>query len=301
MKLPLQSIPLQTHAKSLEYALFCKSFLDAELECDLSEIIDAITNRLKDLGYNSKNRLTSEIMSDYLNLMSQSPETLIRFIRKKGPPHQPSMLALLLFLFQDITTLKQYLTSTTTEIRKSFDKEIANKFTLLSSFRKDIVELQCKKCDEIFLSTPTRILDGWSCPICDDQMDDESLFNRLFCAKFQNDYECSKFEGFTKPISVRHKLCGKEYSMTPIRFLNTHTNCKCARTVGGVEARRQISAQGDFELVDFKNTYTKISIRHESCGHIFGIMYHMFLKDPHCSICQAKRKRKKAIQPFEGY
>lgn len=302
MILPLKSVPLPTYPKSYEYALFCKSFLDAEPECDLSEIIDAIGERLKDLGYNSKKRLTSEAMSDYLNLMNQPPETLIRFIRKKGSPHQPSMLVLLLFLFQDIITLKQYLTSTTTDIRKTFDKEIANKFTLLSSFRKDIVELQCKKCGEIFLSTPTRILDGWGCPICDDQMDDELLFNRLFGAKFQNDYECSKFEGFTKPISIRHKLCGKEYSITPIRFLNNHTNCKCAKTVGAAEARRQIAAQGDFDLVDFQNTYTKISIRHKSCGSIFGVMYHVFLKDSRCSVCQAKKRGvKKAIQPSEGY
>lgn len=302
MSLPLQSIPLPTYPKSHEYSVFCKDILDAKLECDLSEIIDAITDRLKDLGSHSKKRLTSGAMSDYLDLMNQLPETLIRFIRKKSSPHQPSMLALLLFLFQDITTLKQYLTSTTTEIRKSFDKEIANKFTLLSSFRKDIVELQCKKCDEIFLSTPTRILDGWGCPICDDQMDDELLFNRLFGAKFQKDYECSKFEGFAKPISIRHKRCGKEYKTIPMRFLCQHTHCKCERTVRLTEARRQIAAQGDFDLVDFQNTYTKISIRHKTCGSIFGVMYHVFLKDSRCSVCQAKKRGvKKAIQPSEGY
>lgn len=302
LNLPLKSIPLPVYTKSTEYAMFCKEFLYAKLECDLSEIIDAITDRLKDLGYHSKNRLTSEAMSDYFDLMNhQSPEKLIRFIRQKSQPHMPSMLTLLLFLFQNIETLNSYLNSATT-LKDTFDKGIANKFKLLSPYREDIVELRCEVCGEIFLSTPTRILDGWGCPICDDQMDDELLFNRLFGAKFQKDYECSKFEGFAKPISIRHKLCGKEYSITPIRVLNNHTNCKCAKTVGVAEARRQIAAQGDFELVDFQNTYTKISIRHKTCGSIFGVMYHVFLKDSRCSVCQAKKRGvKKAIQPSEGY
>ena len=301
MILPLKSVPLPTYPKSYEYALFCKSFLDAEPECDLSEIIDAIGERLKDLGYHSKKRLTSEAMSDYLDLMNQCPGKLIRFIRQKSQPHIPSMLTLLLFLFQNIETLNSYLNSATT-LKDTFDKGIANKFKLLSPYREDIVELRCEVCGEIFLSTPTRILDGWGCPICDDQMDDELLFNRLFDAKFQKDYECSKFEEFAKPISIRHKHCGKEYKTIPMRFLCQHTHCKCERTVRLTEARRQIAAQGDFDLVDFQNTYTKISIRHKSCGSIFGVMYHVFLKDSRCSVCQAKKRGvKKAIQPSEGY
>lgn len=287
MELPLKSYPLPDRKKGLEYALFCKEFLDAEFECDISAIADAIMKRLIELGYSSQNYKTLSLkMKDYLDSMKYSPEHLIRFIRQKDQLHMPSLLTLILYLFEKVSTLKSYL-QLESNWKKVFEKTISKKYTILSLWREDIVELQCKDCETRFLSTPHRIFSAWGCPTCDGKLVDQTLFERLFHAESKGDYDLlSDFQGMGNPILIRHRACGKEYSIPAKEFLEHHTKCQCEYSLTETEVRKQIEKLGNFELQSYENSMKPITLFHKDCENTFQVMFHMFMKTPRCRMCQ---------------
>ena len=287
MELPLKSYPLPDRKRGLEYALFCKEFLDAKLECDISAIADAIMKRLSELGYSSQNYKTLSLkMRDYLDLMKYPPEHLIRFIRQKDQLHIPSLLTLLLYLFENVSTLRKYL-QPKSDWEKLFDETVSEHYTILSPWREDIVKLQCKNCGTLFLTTPHRVFSAWGCPTCDRNLDNQTLFKRLFDAEIKGNYDLlSDFQGMGDPILIRHCLCGKEYSIPTKEFLEHHTKCPCEYSLTEAEARKQIENFGDFELRNYENSMKPITLFHKGCGNAFCVMFHMFMKTPRCRICQ---------------
>lgn len=290
MKPPIISSVLPFHSKSYEYAIFCKTFLDAELECNLALIADAISKKLHELDLPEGQSLTEQ-MKDYGALMRDAPEKIIKSIRQNEHPHADSLLMLLLYLFRDASSLKAYLRPKF-ETRKSFEKTLTDKYTLLSSFREDIVELQCKECGDCFLSTPNRILSGWGCPSCDGKMDDASLFQRLFHARAGNFELLSTFQSKGQPVRVRHLSCGKEFDTSVQRCLNHQLKCRCEYTLDETTVREKIKSLGNFELLEYKTSMQPIILQHKTCGSTFRVMYHTFIKDPRCSICQRLRNNR---------
>ncbi|MBQ7348011.1 MAG: TniQ family protein [Clostridia bacterium] len=292
MKLPLISNSLPFHTKSHEYAIFCKAFLEAELECDLTAITDAILKKFCELGYSPEGHSLTEQMKDYGELMKDTPEKILRSIRNSACPHMASLLTLLLYLFHDVSGLKPYL-KPKLEIRQPFEEAIANKYTLVAPFREDIVELQCKECGECFLSTPDRILSGWGCPSCDGKMDDATLFRRLFEARVGETFELlSDFQSKSHPIRVRHLSCGKEFDTSVQSCLKRRLKCRCEYTLIEKTVREKVENLGGFELLAFKTSMQPILLRHKACGNTFRVMYHPFVKDPRCSICQRLRNNR---------
>ena len=286
MKLPIISSLLPFHSKSHEYAIFCKDFLAAELEHDLAAIVEAIMKKLCELGYSPEGQSLTEHMKDYGALMRDAPEKIIKSIRRNERPHADSLLTLLLYLFRDISNLKTYLLPRG-GIREPFEKAIANKYTLLSPFREDIVELQCKECAERFLSTPDRIFAGWRCPSCDGKKGDVKLFQNLFQAYRGETFELlSDFQSKKHPIHVRHVLCGREFDTSVQRCLKHHLKCRCEYTLDEITVREKIKSFLGFELLEYKTSMQPIVLQHKTCGSTFRVMYHNFIKDPRCSNCQ---------------
>lgn len=83
MKLPLRSRPLSVHEKSLEYAIFCKSFLDSELECDVSNLRTAMMQKLTELKFDPRNNTLRDDMKEYLPLMKHLPIHIIQCRNQK--------------------------------------------------------------------------------------------------------------------------------------------------------------------------------------------------------------------------
>ena len=287
---PLPSHPLASPKKGWEYAIFCRDFLNAQLECDIADVANAIMQRLGKQGYSTQNyRDLNTDMQEYSELMSISPQQIIRCIRQKDQLHVPSLLTLLLYLFQDVSTLKTYLYPNT-DLKERFSAAIDGAYTLLSPLREDIVELKCCSCGNYFLSTPERIRSAWGCPTCDSTLDHVSLFQRLFRASAQDDYElCSDFQSMNQPIRVFHKACGREYEISAKEFLEHGSRCRCEYALGEAEVQAQLDLIGNFKVQNYKSTVKPITIFHQDCGNTFHVMYHIFLKTPRCRVCQRKK------------
>lgn len=290
LEFPVKSTILETHDKSYEYAVFCKDFLDASLDVNLEDIRTAISIRLKELKYTLYKRL-DEDMKDYIPLMNKLPSRFLITTNKSSPYlNDISCLTILCFLFKDVKTLLQYINKNS-NVEITFRNKIKNKYLLLSQYRNNIVELECKTCKTKFLTMPFRIISGWGCPKCDGKLTNNSLFKRLFKEEANNDYLLlSEYKSITQPISVKHLTCGKIYSITPRSFILEHNRCTCGLSFNIEDIRNEVENTGEFKLIKYLRTDKPLTIKHLKCGNTFSMSRAKFLKTYNCKICNPKKK-----------
>jgi len=288
---------LPTFKKSFEYAVFCKDFLDAKLECDRNALADVLKDKIERTKKNLDLNIYQNWKKGYDELSKESPATIMKYIRQKGMVHPASLLTLLLYWFGTVSELKTNL-CTEPSIKKTFVEEIENKYLMLSDWREDIVELQCMTCGTLFLSTPSRILSGWGCPVCDGKIDDHLLFQRLFDRVSKGEYELlSNFDGMGNLIHIKHYRCNNSYWIQAKRFLEQNVKCKCSYLQQESEIGKTLMNLG-FELRAFHADSQTVTLCHSVCGSIFTKGYRFFLNKPQCPSCNKQNKYIKKQETF---
>jgi very-short-patch-repair endonuclease len=116
----------------------------------------------------------------------------------------------------------------------------------------------------------------------------------------------SDFNGTKNPITVKHK-CGFEYEIKRSNnFLNEHRQVcpKCNNTSSKSHSTKhksedeirdliKESTNNEYEYISgYKNSNTKMKVKHITCGNIFEVTPHMFLgsKKTRCPICSNKNR-----------
>lgn len=189
------------------------------------------------------------------------------------------------------------------DIKTTFEETIAGKYTLISPFREDIVELRCEECGEYFLSTPYRILSAWGCPTCDGKVDDAILFRHLFETAAKGEYTLlSDFLGTCEKVPVLHKKCGRTYSISARDFLESNIKCACTKRAEENDIREQIEALGEFELLQYhQKASVPILLRHKICGNTFSAKFNKFIKKPHCYLCRREELNRARTKSHSTY
>lgn len=281
--LPAEVLPVPRYGQ--RYAVFVKAFLDAGLRCDRMDIADAVQHRVHELG---DRHAFDGWDAGYRELAEKTPAEMLHYMRQKDMVHMPSLLTLLLYLFGTVEQLKTYLPHPTS-MQDAFDGAIEHRFEAISVWREDLSELRCRECGTYFLTTPSRILSGWGCPVCDGKLGEQVLFRRLFDKASGGEYELlSAFDGMGNAIRVRHLPCGREYDVSAKDFVECGVKCSCKYALQENAVRQTMQRLG-FELRTFRSTTQPMTLYHPACGGTFEARYHMFLKTPHCRVCD-KRK-----------
>lgn len=278
-----KELPVLSH--SIEYAWFCHDLLHADLQADITDIATAVYVRMKELGFTKQTAaLLQEYMGPYAALINIPLKTFFRYFPSKSQCDLQTCFTVLLFLFGDVNTLQSYLS---TEKKKSgyFDALIDGKYELRSPWRENLIELYCRTCQKLFLTTPKRIQSGWGCPTCDDRLTDQDLFQRLFNVAACDDYDLLSFAGMKNPVTIRHRACGREYAIRPRSFLEENVRCPCNKTASVEEACRRIASAGDFELISFQRADLPMELLHITCGYKFLQKYSRFIRHPNCKHC----------------
>lgn len=104
------------------------------------------------------------------------------------------------------------------------------------------------------------------------------------------DFELVKYGGISAPATIRHKTCGREFTIYYNKFLERPW-CKCCNpqkmTTEKLSARIKEETNGEYELVgDFVDQDTKINVLHKKCGRItpYGPKYwHEGARCPYCT------------------
>ena len=106
----------------------------------------------------------------------------------------------------------------------------------------------------------------------------------------------SPYNGTHNHVLFRHK-CGYEWLITPNNFLYSENRCpKCSynyRTHEEFSAEVHDKYDGAFSVISkFKNTRSKVTVKHLHCGSEFEIFANIALKNLGCRICSRKSQTK---------
>ncbi len=267
--------PLQVPDDSLDYAGFCKDFLDARFDFSSDTVADLVEKGVPgDMPFNEK---IKNILPDVRRLeLSQ--------IRKGMSPEK--VLKLLFLVFGNVESTKKMLPEPENgEGFASFAADLG--YTLESDYRNDVVALRHKDCGKSFCVSPHGFKIGWRCPFCLKDISIQKQFEKLVGGLGNGEYEVvGEFESMDSLVPIKHMKCGKVSQFKARSFIYEGVRCECEYTVGEAEVRNNIEKHCGFRLVEYTTTDKPLTIEHEKCGSRFRISYSKFLKAPRCRVCE---------------
>lgn len=91
-------------------------------------------------------------------------------------------------------------------------------------------------------------------------------------------------------LKVKHNKCGCVYWVKPNNFLSGYRCPRCANQNLTTEYIKTKINNKNFELVsNYKNSKTKIKIKHKCCNREFDVFYRDFMKNKECVLCKQEK------------
>lgn len=150
------------------------------------------------------------------------------------------------------------------------------------------IRIKHLKCGREFEVDYYTFKDNPHCYLCDPTFKTFSMAKEEIAAL--GNFELTKYEGISAPATIRHKTCGKEFTIYYNKFLKQPW-CKCCNsknmTTEQIRNRIEEETNGEYELIgDFVDQDTKINVLHKKCGRItpYGPKYwHEGARCPYCT------------------
>jgi len=112
------------------------------------------------------------------------------------------------------------------------------------------------------------------------------------------DYEIvGKYQTRTEKILMKHNICGYEYKARPEVLLKGYGKCPVCFNAGSLDTKlfqRKVANLSDDEytvLGECNNAHSKVSIRHNKCGHEWKITPSNFMTGHRCPKCANALRR----------
>lgn len=270
---PLKHTINPIYSKSHEYAVFCKDFLNSNIQTDLPELLRLIRTN-KDLDTE---------MIDYLELMSELPSSFLKATTATSKNHnKTSLLTILMFLYKNVETLMKYINPNPVSINSNYK--------LLSSYREDLIEVKCLSCKNPFLATPSKI----KCPICNTYKIQTRNTNTFRTTKNINDIPLDfSIVGYTNKsssITIKHNTCNQTFRCNFYTFYN-NPKCKICqpqiRTEASFKNDIKSLTGNDYTLISsYIDKNTKVEIKHNTCNKTHLYYPKHFLDGSRCPYCK---------------
>lgn len=210
---------------------------------------------------------------------------------------------------------------TTEQFKQEVYEMYQDEYTVLGEYKnsKTKVLIKHNKCGNTWEATPNNFLRGAKCPHCSKSYH-KKWTNEDFLQKVAkqvgNEYTfLDSYQGSDTKIRVKHNKCGNVYEITPYRFLNQKQRCpKCAIIIRAEKNRKtpkkkkkrvsplkKTNEQFKHEVKEavgneytflepYVNSYTKIRVKHNKCGHVYTISPHQFLGGSRCRYCSSNHR-----------
>ena len=120
-------------------------------------------------------------------------------------------------------------------------------------------------------------------------------FIQIVNQKHNNEYEIlGEYKTAHSKINVRHNKCGREYITTPNHLVRGHGCKECSKVRKTPEEFiKEIhnKTNGEYSVLsEYKNTRTKVLMKHNACGHEWQVLVDAFLYGgSRCPTCSKKR------------
>ena len=262
-----------------EYAEFAHSMLESAIDCNNKQTINAIKDKIRELGYNiPTGGYTNYYMflcnSGLKDFMPSNTERILKAGKKTIVNSETceTMLKLLFVLFKTPDNFKQYI---------KYNKPFISKGYSILEYKDGLFKLQ-HKCGEKFVVTQELFDKGWKCPCCKNK-DRNSNIAMHITEACQDQYEIINISG-TMAI-LRHKKCGRQHGFSISKFVLGSTRCTCERRKDIDDVKKDIETIRGFKLIEFKGVNHHVKIKHLVCKNIFDIDYYSFMSAPYCRAC----------------
>lgn len=200
---------------------------------------------------------------------------------------------------------------TNEEFLQRATRALGSDYIILDKYVNSATRVRVKhlKCGHINLMFPSNIYRGATCLYCSDK--EKGIKCRLTTDEFKsrvynsvgNEYSVlGEYVGSNTKILMKHNKCGNEYEVSPSAFLQ---GARCPQCKGGVrKTPKQFEqdfysvAQDNYKLLSvYKNSHTKVKVKHLSCGNVYMVTPNAFLGGERCPQCFGKHRRTQ--QEFE--
>lgn len=164
--------------------------------------------------------------------------------------------------------------------------------------------IKCNTCKNKFLQRANSHLQGIGCPHCSrtyNYTNDEWKIEAT--KKRGNDFDYSETDyknNYTK-ILIKCNTCGNKFKQIPNEHLRG-TGCpNCSRKYNTndewvIEAKKKHGDDFDYSQVDYKNAYTKITIKCNKCNNKFQQTPNSHLQGTGCPRCSSYKSEKICLE-----
>lgn len=189
---------------------------------------------------------------------------------------------------------------TNTEFKKEVYDLVGDEYTFLDRYVNARTKLGVRhnKCGHIYKVLPSNFLQGARCPYCaTTALKTNEQFQHEVFSLVGDEYVFldTYVNGKTK-LRVKHNSCGHIYKTTPGNFLYGYRCPYCFGTHKKTDAQFK---QEVYDLVGNEYTFleayisnkTKLKIKHNVCGEIYGVTPRDFLRGYRCPYCAGLIKK----------
>ena len=202
---------------------------------------------------------------------------------------------------------------------EQFKQEVFNlvgdEYTYIDFYRGTHAKLRVKhaKCGNIYEVKPNNFFNGRRCPYCAKEARKKAKrktneqFKQEVYSLVGDEYVFLDFyiNNHTK-MKIKHNKCGNIYKVSPNSFLR---GSRCPYCAGLIKKTNEQFQQEIYDLVGneyvfldvYVNTNTKLRVKHNECGHIYGVRPADFLRGTRCPYCNGNHKKTDAEFKDEVY
>ena len=194
---------------------------------------------------------------------------------------------------------------TDAEFKQQVYDLVGDEYTFLDVYTNSSTKIRVKhnKCGNIYEVTPNHFLRGIRCSYCSAKASGkarrktDAQFKKEIFDLVGNEYTfLDPYQGVLTKIRVRHNKCNEIYEVTPAHFISGR---RCPACHGNIKKTNAQFKKEVFDLVGdeytfldaYVNTRTKIRVKHNTCGNVYTVAPHDFLKGTRCPYCAGLAKK----------
>jgi hypothetical protein len=192
---------------------------------------------------------------------------------------------------------------TTESFKQEVFEQVGNEYTVMEEYQNNYTNIRIKHetCGHIWSIKPYNFLRGRRCSKCAGKMKKNTKqFKTEVFEQVGNEYRVlGEYQNNHAKIQMKHETCGHIWEITPAHFLNNSNRCpKCAGVMkkNTEQFKAEVFQQvGDEYTVmgEYQNSYTKIRIKHNDCGHVWSVAPYSFLSNGvRCPKCKSSKMEK---------
>lgn len=186
---------------------------------------------------------------------------------------------------------------------ENFKQEVCNlvgdEYVVLGEYKNSRIKIQMrhKTCGFEYTVAPDNFLRGGRCPKCSGRI---KKTHKQFVSEVHdlvsNEYSVlGEYKNSQTKTLVRHNKCGYEYMVAPGNFLSGNRCPKCngvtKKTHKQFVSESEALIGNEYSILgEYKNSNTKILVRHNTCGFEYDVTPSHFLGGRRCPKCAGKNK-----------